>query len=131
MFLKYNIWGILWVLLILVACSTPGEQLPPAPFFNFDKLVHFFFYGMLQFLFLRGFLLQHQWKWLRKHYIATSMVVSSLYGIWIELMQGYAWRNRSLDINDMVANVVGVILATIIWAFVFRKKMEKKATGHS
>ena len=123
MFLKYNIWGIIWVLIILIACSTPGEKLPGAPFLNFDKLIHFFFYGMLQLLLLRGLLLQYQFKFIQKNYLSISFIFSSFYGILIEILQGYVFRNRSLDTHDMIANVIGVILATIIWILLFRKKM--------
>lgn len=126
MFLKYNIWGIIWIIIILIACSTPGEQLPPAPFFNFDKLIHFFFYGMLQLLVLRGLLLQYQFKFIRKNYLIISFIFSSFYGILIEFLQGYVFRNRSLDTHDMIANVIGVALATIVWLLLFQKKMKRK-----
>ena len=126
MFFKYNVWGIIWILIILIACSTPGDKLPEGPFLNFDKLIHFFFYGMLQLLVLRGLLLQHQFKFLRKNYLLVSFIFSSFYGILIEILQGYVFRNRSLDTHDMIANVIGVLLATIAWILLFRKKMMRK-----
>lgn len=126
MFLKYNIGGILWILLIFIACSTPGEQLPPSPFFDFDKLVHLFFYGTLQLLLLRGFYLQYQFKMVRQHYLSIAFIFSAGYGILIEVLQGHVFRNRSFDLFDMAANIIGVILATIIWIFILKRRMKPK-----
>ena len=126
MFLKYNIWGLIWVLIIFIGCSTPGEKLPGAPFLNFDKLIHFFFYGMLQLLLLRGLLLQYQFKFIQKNYLIVSFIFSSFYGMLIEILQGYVFRNRSLDTHDMIANVIGVILATIAWLLFIRKMVKRK-----
>lgn len=125
MFLKYNLGGILWILLIFIACSTPGEQLPPAPFFDFDKLVHLFFYGTLQLLLLRGFYLQNQFVALRKHYLPITFIISAGYGILIEVLQGHVFRNRSFDLYDMAANIVGVILAILCWILFFKKKIKQ------
>jgi VanZ family protein len=126
MFLKYNIWGIIWVLIILVACSTPGRQLPPSPFINFDKLIHLFFYGMLQILLMRGCALQSQIKSLRKYYLVISAIFSTLYGIFIELMQGFILKNRSFDPYDISANIVGVVVGIIVWMIFFQKRVKQK-----
>jgi VanZ family protein len=126
MFLKYNIWGIIWILIILVACSTPGRQLPPAPFINFDKLIHFFFYGMLQILLMRGFVLQKQFPALRKNYLLITAIFSTTYGIFIEVMQGYILKNRSFDQYDIAANIVGVVLGIVFWMIFFQKKIKSR-----
>jgi len=126
MFFKYNIWGIIWILIILIACSTPGRQLPPSPFINFDKLIHLFFYGMLQILLMRGFALQNQVTFLRKYYLVITATFSTLYGIFIEVMQGFILKNRSFDPYDITANIIGVVAGIIVWMIFFQKRVNKK-----
>ena len=126
MFLKYNIWGILWVLLIFILCALPGRHLPPGPFFNFDKLVHFFFYATLQILLMRGFSLQTQFKFLQRNYLWFTAILSILYGIFIEINQGFILRNRTFDLYDIAANIVGVILGIIFWMIFPLKRIIKR-----
>jgi len=123
MFWKYNIWGIIWLLVIFLACSTPGEQLPPSPFIDFDKLVHLFFYGVLQLLLLRGFNKQTRYPVLQKHHVPIAFLFSSFYGTGIELWQGFVLRNRSCDVGDMIANIIAVILSTLVWVFWLKRKL--------
>lgn len=128
MFWKYNIWGILCILFIFIVSATPGDQLPPSPFFDFDKGIHVIIYGALQICLLRGFLLQNNFMLLRKHSIFIAIIFSTSYGFLIELMQGHFFRNRSFDLYDLVANVVGVIAATIVWGLFFWKKIKRKVS---
>jgi VanZ family protein len=125
MFFKYNIWGILWALLILIACATPGEQLPPSPFLDFDKLVHLCIFGVLQFLLLRGFRCQQNFPTLKKNYMIISLMISVGYGVLMEILQGYVFRNRSFDVLDMAANTLGVVVAALMWVFVLKKRVVK------
>ncbi len=126
MFWKYNIWGVFWLLFILVASAIPGEQLPPSPVIGFDKFGHLIIYGLLQGILLRGFALQQRFTLLRKYYLLIAVILSASYGALMELMQEEVFRNRSFDVYDMMANVAGVLLATIIWMVFFRKKIEQK-----
>lgn len=126
MFWKYNIWGIIWLLIVLIACATPGEQLPPSPFLDFDKLVHVGIFGVLHFLLLRGFLLQNQFPSLRKNHFLLATFISADYGVLMEVLQGYVFRNRSFDQFDIMANLIGVVLAMCIWLMFFAKKLKQK-----
>jgi glycopeptide antibiotics resistance protein len=124
MFLKYNIWGILWALIILVACATPGEQLPPSPFLDFDKLVHLAIFGVFQLLLLRGFLRQQNFPILQKNHVIISLMMSVGYGLLMEVLQGYVFRNRSFDVFDAAANTLGIILSTLVWILFLKKKIQ-------
>jgi VanZ family protein len=126
MFLKYNIWGIIWLLLIFIACATPGEQLPPSPFLDFDKFVHALIFGVLQFLLLRGFALQTKFSSLRKNHFLLATFISADYGVLMEMLQGYLFRNRSFDQFDIMANLIGVAIATVLWMTIFKKRMKPK-----
>jgi len=124
MFLKYNIWGILWIFLIFILCSLPGRQLPPGPFINFDKLIHFFFYSTLQILLMRGFVLQKSFLSLRKNYLVITAIFSSVYGTFIEINQGFILKNRSFDQYDIVANIVGVVIGILLWILFLQKRVK-------
>lgn len=126
MFWKYNIWGIVWLLIILIACATPGEQLPPSPFLDFDKLVHVLIFGVLQFLLLRGFFKQNKYPSLHKNHFLLATFTSADYGVLMEVLQGYVFRNRSFDQFDIMANLIGVALATVLWMTIFKKRMKVK-----
>lgn len=126
MFWKYNIWGFISILLIFIASATPGDQLPPSPFFDFDKVVHSFIYGILQICLLRGFLLQQSSPILKKHYMLFATCISADYGVLMEIMQGYVFRNRSFDWYDAIANVAGVMLGSLIFIYFFQKKIKQK-----
>ncbi len=126
MFWKHNIWGILCILLIFIASATPGDQLPPSPFFDFDKLIHACISALLQISLLRGLLLQSTFPLLRKYSILISFIFSVFYGWLMEFCQEAFFRNRSFDVYDAAANIAGVIIATIIWGLFFYKKMRQK-----
>lgn len=125
MFWKYNIWGFFWLLIIFISCATPGEQLPPSPFFNFDKLVHVGIFGVLHFLLLRGFFLQTRFPKLRSKYFFYAPMISADYGILMEVLQGYVFRNRSFDWFDIFANLIGVGIASVLWMLLFKKFFQK------
>lgn len=131
MFWKYNIWGFISILLILIASATPGDQLPPSPFFDFDKVVHVLIYAVLQVAVLRGFLLQSNFPFLRKYYLLIGFAFSAGYGYLMEVMQGFVFRNRSYDLYDASANAAGVVLGTFIFILVFQKKIKQKLKRNS
>lgn len=122
-FLKYTIWGILWILLIFILCSLPGSKLPPKPFFNFDKIVHFFFYSVCVLLLFYGFSKQSQLFFIQKHYFLFSILFSTFYGVFIEFWQGKMLANRSFDKNDIWANSIGVAIGICIWILFLKKRM--------
>lgn len=126
MFWKYNIWGFIWLLVILIACATPGEQLPPSPFLDFDKLIHLGIFAILQLLLLRGLLLQQNFPLLKKNYLLFATFLSVDYGVLMEVLQGFVFRNRSFDWFDIIANVAGVVLATVMWTAFLGKRIKVK-----
>ncbi len=48
------------------------------------------------------------------------------YGILMEVLQGFVFRNRSFDWFDIIANVAGVVLATVIWTTFLGKKVKAR-----
>lgn len=100
-FISRNRWiAIVWTLLIFVACSWPGKQMPEAPIVGFDKLVHVGLFGTWTVLWL----LAYPEK-------AILIILSGIaYGVGIEFYQEAMPLDRSFDWLDIVADSIGVFL---------------------
>jgi VanZ family protein len=113
-YLKYNWPSILWAAFILVLCMMPGRHIPHVRIPNFDKVVHFSLYLI--------FAILTYWGWQKQNYLIALhaqttikvIVLLSLYGYTIELMQGWLTTDRSYDIYDALANVCGAIVGALI-----------------
>jgi len=75
---------------------------------NFDKIVHFGFYFLLTLSWL--FATRNSFK----NFISKSVLILIMisYGIIIEAFQGALTTHRQADIYDVLANSIGVLLAT-------------------
>lgn len=100
-YISKNRWvAILWTLLILVACSWPGKQIPDAPVSGFDKFVHAVLFGTFTFL----------WLLVYPQKAIQVIIAGVVYGIAIEFYQQIMPLDRSFDVLDIVADSVGVLL---------------------
>jgi len=113
-FLKYNFWGIIWGLLIILLTSIPGRVFPKLPKFidllQPDKLIHLFIFGIYVFLQIRGFSLQDAFPGVRKHAVLLALLIGLMLGAGTELLQEYAIPNRLCSVHDFTANVAGCFL---------------------
>ncbi len=105
-FLKYQSPAILWMGLIFVLSSIPGNYFPEQPFDLFDKLVHAFLFGILTYLLYRAFQYQDKNFFLKNFSIAIAFFICVIYGIIDELHQEYV-PGRSPDITDAFADILG------------------------
>ncbi len=114
-----------WGLLILILCLIPGKDLPSwgwADVVSLDKFVHAGMFGLLSIFIYRGFLVQYPEASKRSNHIAGALIISALYGVATEVMQGTLLTDRIADPMDQLANIVGIALA---W-YVITKKMWTK-----
>ncbi|MDR3246250.1 MAG: VanZ family protein [Prevotellaceae bacterium] len=113
--LKYHWRAILWIIVILIGCLMPGDNLPDKSFFSkiphFDKIVHFMLYFIFALFLMSGFSRQYG-KTSAKAYIFSFILAFAL-GVIIEFIQEKV--GRSYDIYDMIANTLGVIVS--LWLF--------------
>jgi hypothetical protein len=112
--LSYKFFPICWTLFIIFLLCLPGSLVPGTGIFavpNIDKVVHVFLFGM-NVLF---------WGWhygesiaypakLRRIFI-LSVISTIILGIGLEYVQLYFIPNRSFDSGDIVADIVGSVLA--------------------
>lgn len=91
---------------------------------SFDKLAHMTLFAM-QFWFIAvAHIKRYVFSYKRKRAIAIAFIFTVSYGGLIELIQGYLLSGRTMDIMDMLANIIGALLG---WLFfkIFKKKKER------
>lgn len=105
-FLSNHRWpAVLWTILIVVACTLPGKELPVAPVIGFDKVVHvgmFVGWACLWMLLYPGRVL-----WL--------ILLGVVFGISIEFYQQMLPFDRTFDWWDAFADGVGTLLGTVLF----------------
>jgi len=110
MFLRHNLLGILWAIFILILCGLPGEQFQKSHISNADKVIHTFLFAVLFFLLSVGFIKQRTFPYLRINTLSKVLIISMLYGLVIEVLQGAVFIGRSIDLYDAIFNGIGCLV---------------------
>ncbi|HNE49924.1 MAG TPA: VanZ family protein [Chitinophagales bacterium] len=104
--------AVLWSAFIFFVCFIPGNDLPKENWLDkihFDKIVHLSLYFILFLLIVRIP------KKKNKKVFLFAALWCITQGVVIEFIQGTPLiKNRSFDVLDIAANVVGVIIA-LLW----------------
>lgn len=117
--LYYAMIAIVLLILIAYASLLPGQEIPKLGIKNIDKLVHAFMYFILSSFMLLGFgNLKHRSIFVKSIPILMSLFCSFL----IELLQEYTTSSRLFEINDILANGIGCLIAF----FVMKKQIFNK-----
>jgi VanZ family protein len=122
MFLRYNLFGIIWFLLILLLGLTPGESMPITnvwDFLSFDKIAHFFVFAVLCFLLILGFSKQYTFLYFRYKAIPLAIGISIVYGLAIEIGQTFI-PERGLELSDILANSLGVFAGWFVFYLIYK-----------
>ncbi|MBC7694623.1 MAG: VanZ family protein [Burkholderiales bacterium] len=104
-------FAFIWALFILVVCGINGASFPKIKFdftFGADKLAHLILFGVQTWLILIAFLTLNKKPYIKYAFFAA--VISSLFGVLIEILQATVFLNRSFDYADMLANASGAFL---------------------
>ena len=104
-------------MLIAWGSFLPSDDFEAVTFNLYDKIVHIGAYGILSF---SWFLALRRDRKTFKAYSLTILGIVS-YGIIIEVLQGVLSDYRKADINDILANFIGVMLAFILFYFRYDK----------
>ncbi|NQV53421.1 MAG: VanZ family protein [Flavobacteriales bacterium] len=122
MFLKYNYLGVAWAVMILVLCGLPGDQYDGSKVQNADLAIHALLFGVLSFLLTEGFLKQSSYRKLRFQTMRKVFVLTVLYGVVIELLQGTVFIDRSIETMDIVFNTIGSLTGLTVFGAVYGVK---------
>ena len=110
--MRYTI-AIGWVVVTAILHAIPGSDFPVvsfSDFFQLDKLIHSIIFMTGVYLFAVAFKEQQKIQFLR--HIVISFIV---YGLLLEVLQGLVFVERSADIFDWLADIIGVFLG--VWIF--------------
>ena len=110
MFLRHNFLGISWAIFILILCGLPGEQFQKSCITNADKEIHTFLFAVLFFLLSVGFIKQRTFPYLRIKTLSKVLIISMLYGLVTEVLQGAVFIGRSIDLFDAIFNGFGCLV---------------------
>ncbi|MGO4289416.1 VanZ family protein [Chitinophaga sp. RAB17] len=114
--LRYFAPAIIWIILILVVCTLPGNDIPSNSFLDkihFDKFVHFGLFGGIVLFLSLG--IYKQKKYISPRTLVLLVIVAAGYGLAIEFIQKYWAIGRSFDMYDVVADTLGAIAG--VWVF--------------
>ncbi len=126
MFLRANLPGIGWALLILFLCGVPGQQVPDPSFFDiyiFDKGVHAFMFLVLGFLLSIGFKKQYQYPTLKVHTKKTVFLITTVYGVLIEVLQYLVFLDRYFESSDILSNAAGAVAGVLVFRSIYGKEL--------
>ncbi len=124
MFLRYNLLGLGWALMILLLLILPSKNLLVVNlilFVPFDVFVHCFLFGVLCYLLIVGFKKQYSFRVLRYNSIVSAILIVALYGTIIEVIQGVFIITRSFEIKDILANFMGCTIGTLLFSMIYNR----------
>ena len=110
MFFKYNLYTLIWAVIILLLVLMPGAQMAKADvMFSFDKIAHGFVFCVLVFLMIVGFAKQNTFTLLRLHPVKYALLISIAYALILEAGQLLV-SGRMVEVYDAAANVSGCLV---------------------
>lgn len=104
--------ALVWLIFISTLFFLPGSALPKAEIFDvlsFDKWVHFGLFAVLLFLWRFYFPNEVKYNW-------WSLLLAFCYGFGVEAIQRYFIPNRSFDLSDVAADMLGAAAGVWFWS---------------
>ncbi|MBW3469915.1 VanZ family protein [Arthrospiribacter ruber] len=114
--------AIIWLIIVIIALLTPGNNLPKAPSFpHADKLVHFGIFSILTFLWCRVGTINADYQINWRKLLTNLLVFTIIFPILVEYLQKYI-PNRSFEYADIVANLLGGLAGFVAFIILFKTK---------
>ncbi len=114
---------IFYSLVLASVCLLPIKKLPDVGISFGDKIFHSLTYAVLAFLWFYTFFLQ--FKISKKSAIMFASVISIIFGIIIEVLQGVFTATRQADVFDVLANSLGVLFTASLLLLKNRNTVKK------
>jgi VanZ family protein len=118
---KYSLGlAIGWTLLIAVLCLVKFGSLPSFSVSSADKYIHIILH--FGFTLFWGFYFSQKQNQIALPTIINIVILSVLYGILVEVLQETFTTTRHADIFDVLANLVGALIALGVFTFIKKTK---------
>jgi VanZ family protein len=111
---------ILWAFLILFLTLVSGKDVPEAPFFNFDKIVHILLFSFFSLSLMTALRKQRFNKMLFFYAPYIAIVFTFLFGVMTEVLQEYFIPDRYGDWKDAISDLIGSILGYLWFSLIYR-----------
>lgn len=126
--LKYQIWAILWTVVILILCNMemPVSSGTGIFFEGFDKMVHLGFFFVLTILLFYGRIkYQHNYTF-RSLTIFKIIMITAALGGGIELLQWKVFVYRSAEWWDFICDMIGVFMGVFSFILLHKSHFDEK-----
>ncbi|MHA7130762.1 VanZ family protein [Algoriphagus namhaensis] len=115
------ILGISWLVILLFAMLTPGDEFPEIDVFSLqDKVIHFVCFGLLSFIWC-GVKYKSSQAENRKTLAWNYLIFGVLMGIFVEIGQRYV-PYRTFDLQDIIANEAGGLVGFLTYLNIRKRK---------
>ncbi|MBD1396533.1 VanZ family protein [Pontibacter sp. JH31] len=108
----------------MVTTLLPSSSMPSLSIwelFSFDSFAHAFLFAVLTYLMIVGLKKQYTFPRVKHFAIRTSLVVSTLFGVSIELMQHFFILGRQGDIIDVLSNTIGCLIGILLFKWIYQQ----------
>ena len=119
-------FSIFWSVSIFFLCLMSTEDLPSIDYLqllSFDKLVHAILFGLLSLSLLVTFRRQNKVNYIRKKAILIAVLFSLIYGLILEIVQYSLVEDRTGEVYDIVANMLGCALGIVFFRLIYGKQL--------
>lgn len=112
--------AVLWAVVILGLSTMATVNLPETwwDIFGPDKWAHAFIYGVFTILLIAAFFYKSTLN-LQKS-ILWSIVIATLYGTLMEVVQYTFFPNRYFELLDILANIIGILGSLLSLKYIFK-----------
>lgn len=125
--LKHQYLAILWSVLVLLLCNMPMADSGNMPVFEgFDKMVHTGFFFVLTVLLFYGKIRQQLSYTYRIVTILKILLITTVLGGGIELLQLTVFTYRSAEWWDFFSDMIGVGMGIFSYIFLHRFRFNEK-----
>lgn len=107
------------VLTLLPSSSMPSLSI--WELFSFDSFAHAFLFAVLTYLMIVGLKKQYTSTRLQHYAIRYSLLISTTFGIAIELLQHFLIAGRQGDIIDVLSNTIGCFVGILIFKWIYQQ----------
>jgi len=109
--------------IVFISCVIPGNSLPSSSWDMSDKFVHFISFAILYIVIFTEHLSIDRSSSKSSRWLIGAALISAGFGGLIELVQSLEWVQRSAELPDFVADVIGVGIGMLLSKFVHFEKI--------